>query len=263
MSIYFRKTFQRAFGTYPLKGERLLAAVTAAVDVGYRAFDTAQMYGNEAETGEALANAGVPRDFLCITTKVEQGNFSERAFLPSVEQSLKKLRVDQVDVLLLHWPPANGQIAPSVRLLLQAKKRGLARHIGVSNYTPRMMKEAAELSDEPLVANQVEFHPLVDRTSLLAAAIDTGIPLTAYCSVARGKVFEYPLFDEIGTTYEKTATQVVHRWILQKGVPATTMSSKPANMRSNFDVMGFTLSNIDMDRIDRLSRVKFRIVNWN
>lgn len=260
LSIYFKRTYQRSFGTFPLHGDILLAAIQSAADIGYRSFDTAQMYANEAEVGEGLAASGLKRDEMLVTTKVHPDNFSEAAFIPSVEQSLKDLRLDRVDVLLLHWPPIGEDIAPSLKLLAEAKRRGLADHIGVSNYTVRMMKDAARIIDEPLVVNQVEFHPLIDQTMLLDAAAETGIPISSYCSVARGEVFKYPLFGEIGAVYEKSAAQVVLRWILQKGVPINTMSTKPDNIRANFDVMDFTLSSMDMAKIDDLMRTGYRIV---
>jgi len=260
MTIYFQKTYQRSFGTFPLKGNELHEAVQAAAQVGYRAFDTAQMYGNEAETGAALKATGLPREDLCITTKVDIANFDDARFLPSVEASLKALQIDVADVLLLHWPPADGDIAPSLKMLRQARDRGLARHIGVSNYTARMMRDARAIVDVPLVTNQVEFHPLLNQDKLLAAAAETGIPLASYCSVARGEVFKHPIFGQIGEAYGKSAAQVVLRWILQKGVSINTMSTKPANIRANFDVMDFTLSSIDMGRIEAMTATGHRIV---
>lgn len=260
MNICFQKTHQRAFGTYPLKGDVLKSAILSAAAVGYRAFDTAQMYGNEVETGAALAATGVARSDLCITTKVHPDNFTEAAFLPSVEQSLKALQVAQVDVLLLHWPPVGGDIAPSLRLLQKAREAGLAREIGVSNYTAQMMRDATKIVDVPLVTNQVEFHPLLNQAVLLAAATETGIPLSSYSSVARGEVFKHAIFGDIGAGYGKSAAQVVLRWILQKGVSLNTMSTKPENIRANFEIMDFTLSSIDMDRIGAMTQTGYRIV---
>lgn len=260
MNICYQKTFQRAFGTYPLKGETLAKAIAAAADVGYRAFDTAQMYGNEADTGAALAATGIARDDLCITTKVHPDNFTMDRFIASVERSLTDLRVSQVDILLLHWPPVGGDIAPSLRLLQEALNRGLTRNIGVSNYTVQMMRDAKAIVDAPLVTNQVEFHPLLNQDKLLAGASETGIPLSSYSSVARGEVFKYPIFAEIGRGYGKSAGQVVLRWILQKGVSLNTMSTNPDNIRANFEIMDFTLSSIDMARIDAMTATGYRIV---
>jgi 2,5-diketo-D-gluconate reductase B len=260
MNIYFQGTNQRTFGTFPLTGDELRNAMMHAGEVGYRSFDTAQLYENEAETGEALADLGFARDEICVTTKVHPDNFNEETFLPSVEESLKKLKLDFVDVLLLHWPPADGDITLSLKLLEQAHKAGYARNIGVSNYTAQMMRDATKIIETPLVTNQVEFHPLLNQDILLAAATETGIPLSSYCSVARGEVFKHPIFAEIGASYDKTAAQVVLRWILQKGVSINTMSTKRANIEANFNVMDFSLSSIDMARIDAMTQTGFRIV---
>lgn len=260
MNIYFQKTYQRAFGTFPLNGEVLASAIEAAIAVGYRAFDTAQWYGNEAVTGATLKASGIPRADLCITTKVKPECFTEALFMPSVEQSLKDLQIDQADVLLLHWPEATGDIAPSLRLLQKALELGLTQNIGISNYTVQMMRDARAIIDAPIVTNQVEFQPLLNQDKLLAAAVETGIPLSSYCSVARGEVFKFPIFGEIGADYGKSAAQVVLRWILQKGLSLNTMSTKPDNIRANFDIMDFTLSSIDMAKIDAMSKVGYRVV---
>lgn len=261
MNITFDPRFVRAFGTFPLNGDELKNALRCALDVGYRAIDTAQMYGNEADVGAVLRETRVPRAELCITTKVHPDNFTADKFLPSVEESLKKLHIEQADLLLLHWPPIEGSVEPSLELLQQAQQQGLAKHIGVSNYTAAMMRTARDVLSVPVVTNQVEFHPLLDQHKLLAAASETGIPLASYCSVARGEVFKYPLFAEIGAGYGKTAAQVVLRWILQTGLSINTMSTKAANIRANFDVMDFTLSSVDMARIDALTATGYRIVD--
>lgn len=260
MTIYFEKTHQRSFGTFPLTGAAAAEAIHAAVKVGYRAFDTAQMYGNEAETGAALKATGIARDALCITTKVHPENYTEDRFIASVEESLKALQVDVVDVLLLHWPPADGKIAASLRQLEDALRRGLTRNIGVSNYTVTMMQEAVQVLDAPIVTNQVEFHPLLNQDKLLAGANACGIPLSSYCSVARGEIFNHPEFAEIGRAYGRSAAQVALRWIIQKGVSVNTMSTKPENIQANFDIMDFTLSHVDMATIDAKTHTNYRIV---
>jgi len=261
MNPYFHHGHERAFGTWPLKGAELTAALETALDVGYRAIDTAQLYGNEAEVGAVLQACGIPRAQLCVTTKVSPDHLADERFLPSVEASLRALRLDQVDVLLIHWPPANGEVVPPLKQLEAAARRGLARHIGVSNFTAAMLRTAKATVEVPIVINQVEFHPLLDQRKLLAAAAETGIPLSAYCALARGEVFKHPLLAEIGRGYGKSAGQVTLRWILQKGVPVTAMSTRRANLQANFDVMDFTLSSIDMTRIDALNAVGHRVVN--
>ncbi|MCO5089476.1 aldo/keto reductase [Bosea sp. (in: a-proteobacteria)] len=257
--IYFRKSFQRSFGTYPLKGEELKQALGHALAVGYRAIDTAQSYQNEAEVGRAIAESGIPRDELCITTKVRPSNFGPNEFLPSVEKSLTELGLPFVDVLLLHWPPIGGDVRPSLEWLQKAKERGYTKHIGISNYTVSMMKIAKDHIDGPIVTNQVEFHPLLDQGKLLSAASELNIPLSSYCSMARGAIFKHELFAQLGEDYGKEAGQIALRWILQKGVSINTMSTKPDHIRRNFDVMDFTLSSVDMARIDGLTATNLRI----
>jgi 2,5-diketo-D-gluconate reductase B len=260
-NVYFSKTYQRSFGTFPLKGPALANAVATAIQVGYRSIDTAQMYRNESDLGAVLADLPVPRSELCITTKVHPENYAEDKFLASVEKSLLDLKLDYVDVLALHWPPIDRDIVPSLRLLEKAQTSGFTRNVGVSNYTAAMMRIAKTAIGVPLVVNQVEFHPLLNQDLLLAAASQTGIPLSSYCSVARGEVFKYPIFGEIGAVYGKSAAQVVLRWILQKGVPINTMSTNPANIAANFNIVDFTLSSIDMERIEALKAVGYRIVD--
>ena len=261
MSICFRPGYERSFGTYPLKGEDLEKAFAAAHSVGYRAFDTAQMYGNEADLGVAIRRANVSTADLLITTKVHPDNYTDEKFLKSVEASLGALGVARIDLLLLHWPDPSGDNRNALSLLREAKRGGLATEIGVSNFTAAMMREAQPLLDGEVAINQVEFHPLLDQSILLDASFQTGIPLASFCSVARGEVFRYPEFGQIGTSYGKTAAQVALRWILQKGVAINTMSTKLDNMRANFDIMDFTLSSVDMRRIDTLTSTNFRCVD--
>ncbi len=260
MTPYFQQTFQRGFGTWPLRGVKLAQAMEAAIEVGYRAFDTAQGYGNEADTGAILAASGVRRSELCITTKVKPDNFGADRFIASVEQSLKNLRIDQVDVLMLHWPPAGGDVVPSLKLLSQAHRQGLARYVGVSNYTIAMMQQAVAVVEAPITANQVEFHPLLDQSKLMVGAAALGIPLASFCSVARGEVFKYPLFAQIGADYGKSAAQVALRWILQNGVSLNTMSTNPANIAANFDIMDFSLSSVELARIEALTATGLRLI---
>jgi 2,5-diketo-D-gluconate reductase B len=260
-NIYFTGSNQRTFGTYPLKGAELAKAVVAAVEVGYRSLDTAQMYGNEADLGAVLADLPVPRSELCITTKVHPDNVTAGTFLTSVEKSLQDLRLDRVDVLMLHWPPLDGSIGPALHLLEQAHLAGFARHIAVSNFTAAMMRTAKAAIATPLAANQVEFHPLLNQDVLLGVARETGIPLSSYCSVARGEVFKYPIFAEIGAAYDRSAAQIVLRWILQQGVSINTMSTKRANIAANFNIMDFTLTSRDVQRINALKTTGYRIVD--
>ncbi|MBO6758666.1 MAG: aldo/keto reductase [Roseibium sp.] len=263
MSVYNQSVFQRGFGTFPLKGEVLAAAVRDAVEIGYRAFDTAQWYGNEADLGAVLSSLDIPRDNLLITTKVLPDNMVAARFMPSVEQSLRDLKLDVIDVLLLHWPPGDDPVEPSLELLQEAHRLGYARRVGVSNYTTAMMRKAVAVMDVPVTVNQVEFHPLLNQEKLLAASAETGIPLSSYCSIARGEIFKYPLLEEIGERHGKSAAQVTLRWILQKDVTMNTMSTRCANMRANFDIMDFSLNPEEMRQVDALTATGYRISNAN
>ena len=260
MSRFFRKTQGRLFGTYPLKGKALHDAVGHAITAGYRGFDTAQMYTNEADLGEALANSSVGRDGLYIVTKVHPDNYATERFLPSVEKSLKDLRVTKADLLLLHWPPIGADISSPLRLLATAQARGFATDIGVSNFNTAMMRQAVKTIDVPIAANQVEFHPLLNQSKLLAAANETGIPLCSYSAIARGEVFKHALFNELAEAYGKTAAQIVLRWIFQKGVVVNAMSTNPDNINANWNITDFTLSSIDMARIDAMGATNYRVV---
>ena len=261
MSVYFENNFQRAFGTWPLKDKVLKDALNCAIKTGYRAIDTAQMYQNESETGECIANSGIPRSDFLITTKVIPANYVENKFLPSVEQSLKNLNLDIIDVLLLHWPPENEDFKLIFTLLNKAVDEGLTRHIGLSNHTSQMMQDALHITNHQLVANQVEFHPLLNQDILLATAEQTGIPLASYCSVARGEVFKHELFENLAAKHDKSAGQIVQRWILQQGVSVNTMSTNPDNILANYQVTNFELSDDEMEKINQLRSYNHRIVN--
>lgn len=261
MSVVFSGNYQRGFGTFPLQGKDLKAAVRTAVEVGYRAFDTAQWYGNEAALGDLLPELDADRDLLQVTTKVHPKNMSDDKFFISVENSLRALKTEQIDVLLLHWPPNDNPVEPSLSLLQEAQFKGYAKHIGVSNYNSKMMNDAVRCLSVPLAINQVEFHPLLNQDKLLIASSDTGIPLGSYCSIARGEIFKYKLFETIGRAHNKSMAQVALRWILQKGVSLNTMSTKRANMKANFDILGFELSADEMVKIDALTNIGHRISN--
>lgn len=261
-SPYMQKNYNRSFGTWPLQGDDLKSALGVAINAGYRAIDTAQMYQNEDVVGDFIADCGIARDDLFITTKVLPDNYSPEKFIPSVKESLQKLGVDTVDSLLLHWPVIDdGDNTVPLQLLEESHKQGLTKHIGVSNYNSTMLQQAVDTIDTPIACNQVEFHPLLNQDKLLSAANKLGIPLTAYCPVARGEVFKYDLFTTIGDAIGKTAGQVVLKWILQKGVTLQVMSTNPVNIAANYALDGWELSDDQMAQIDALTQTNYRIVN--
>lgn len=262
-NIYQQKNYNRSFGTYPLMGKDLEQALKHAIEAGYRSIDTAQMYENEEAVGHFIQQCDIPREQLLITTKVHPDNCNEVNFIPSVKESLNKLALDYVDCLLLHWPCPNGDNTLSLKLLEKCQQMGLSKHIGVSNYTAKMMRQCQEIIDTPIVCNQVEFHPLLNQDILLQTAQETGILLTAYCPVARGEIFKYELFDEMAKELNITPAQVALKWILQKGVTLQVMSTKPTNIHNNYQLEGFSLSDAQMQRIDALTQTGYRIVDEN
>ena len=260
MNLLFQKNFQRVFGTFPLTGNQLRDSIDTAIDVGYRAFDTAQMYGNERDTGLALRDSRIPRSELCIISKIHPDNYTETDFIKSLELSLSDLQVDQLDVLFLHWPPTHIAFDATLELLEKAYDLNLVKSIGISNFNSQMMDRANSKIQTKILANQVEFHPLIDQSVLLRKASETEIPLMSYSAIARGKIFEFDILHRIAADYGKTPAQIVLRWVLQKGVIANSMSTNKKNIEANYNIMDFTLSSIDMARIDTLNKNGFRVV---
>jgi diketogulonate reductase-like aldo/keto reductase len=250
------------FGTFRMPGADVLRVLPKAIALGFRHIDTAQIYGNEAEVGEAIAGSGVARGDIFLTTKVWVDKFAHDAFLASVDESLKKLKTDYVDLLLLHWPQSDVPLAERMGSLNAVKAAGKVRHIGISNFNIQMMREAAELSEAKIATNQVEYHPYLDQSKLLDAARQLGISLTAYYLMADGKVPNDPVLKEIGAKHGKTAAQVVLRWAVQQdGVIALSKTATESRLTENFDIFDFELSADEMQAIQALSKPDGRIVN--
>jgi diketogulonate reductase-like aldo/keto reductase len=248
------------FGTFPLKGAEAERCVSTALELGYRHIDTAQMYGNEAEVGRALAASGLKRDAVFVTTKIEPNNYAPKTFNASLDASLKALRLDRVDLLLLHWPNPKFSLKETIGLLVAAREAGKTRHIGVSNLNVTDVKRAAALSGNTLATNQVEFHPLLDQSKLKAACEALGMPLTAYCPVARGRILESPELATIAKANGRTVAQVAMRWIVQQGVAAIPMSRSRQHIADNLAILDFALSDADIAAITKLTKRNLRVV---
>jgi 2,5-diketo-D-gluconate reductase B len=250
------------FGTFRMPGADILRVLPKALELGFRHVDTAQIYGNEAEVGQAISGSGLARADIFLTTKVWVDKFAKADFAASVDESLKKLKTDYVDLLLLHWPQSDVPLGERMESLNAAKKAGKVRNIGISNFNIAMMEEAAKLSDAPIATNQVEFHPYLDQSKLLEAARAKGISLTAYYLMADGKVPNDPLLKEIGARHGKTAAQVTLRWaVQQEGVIALSKTATESRLQENYDIFDFELSHEDMAAIKGLARPDGRIVN--
>jgi 2,5-diketo-D-gluconate reductase B len=250
------------FGTWELRDAQARRMVEAAVEIGYRHIDTAQMYGNEAEVGAALKASGLKRRELFVTTKVWPDRFRDGALQHSVAASLEKLQLAAVDLLLLHWPNPDVPLAETIGALNDCAARGWARHIGVSNFTTAMVEEAVRLSERPLATDQVEYHPFLSQDAVLATCRRHGLALTAYCPLARGRVFKDATLARIGQRHGKTVGQVALRWLVQQeGVVAIPRSSSPEHARSNFAIFDFALSEHEMAEIKALGAPTGRIVD--
>jgi len=249
------------FGVFRMSDAEVEAVVPAALEAGFRHFDTAQIYENEAALGRALALAGAQRDELFLTTKVWVSNYSETRFAASVEESLEKLGTDHVDLLLAHWPGDQVSVAKQVDWLNEVHASGKARFIGVSNYNRGQLRQAIAASAAPIVTNQVEMHPYLDQSALAALAAETGTALTAYYGMADGAVPRDTVIGRIAAAHGKTAAQVGLRWLIQQGHIALSKTARPGRVAENFDIFDFTLSDDDMAAISGLARADGRLVD--
>ena len=253
------------FGTWTLEGEAATRLVTHALQVGYRHIDTAAMYKNEAAVGEGIRASGVPRDQVFLTTKVWSGDIADGDLQRSVEASLERLGFESVDLALIHWPSKSIPLAESIAALNDVADRGLARHIGVSNFTTRQIAEAVAASARPLACNQVEYHPFLNQNKVLAACRANDMALVSYCPLSRGRgLFEEPPVAAAAATHGKTPAQIVLRWhVQQDGVAAIPRSQNPERIRQNLEVFDFSLSDDEMTAIDALRARHQRICDFD
>ena len=250
------------FGTYGMARPNMLRMIPAALKAGFRHIDTAQIYRNEAEVGECVAASGLRREEVFLTTKIWVANYPERLFAQSVDDSLRKLRTDYIDLLLLHWPSAAVPLAEQIAGLNAAVQAGKVRHIGVSNFNRALMAEAVILSAAPIVTNQFEYHPYLNQGPLIDACRRLSVAVTAYCGMAVGRVFDEKLLKDIAASHRKTVAQIVLRWLLQQdGVIALSRSVDPDRIASNLQVFDFALSVAEMAAIHDLAQDGSRIVD--
>jgi diketogulonate reductase-like aldo/keto reductase len=230
-----------------------------ALEIGYRHIDTAQSYGNEEQIGDAIRRSSVPRQEIWLTTKVGCDRHRDVGLRRSAEDSVRKLNTEP-NLLLLHWPNTKVPLRETVGALNEIKRKGLTEYIGVSNFTVALIEQAVTLSDEPLIVNQVEYHPYLSQQTVLKALGANGMALTAYSPLAKGRVFRDQKLQGIGERYGKSPGQVALRWLVQQdGVIAIPRSSREANARSNLDIFDFELKGSDMDEISALGRPEGRL----
>ena len=241
-------------GTWELRGRVCARIVEQALRLGYRHIDTAEMYDNEREVGEGLRASGVKRDDVFVTTKVWPTHFSAPELERAAKESLTRLRLSEVDLLLLHWPSRNIPLSETIGALCKVKRAGMTRHIGLSNFTGELLEDAVKLSTEPLICNQIEIHPFLDQFAAIAASRAHGMTLVAYSPVAKGAVRKNAVLARIGKAHGKTAAQVSLRFLLQQNFVVIPRTSKQERLSENLAIFDFELSPQEMDEIRKLAR---------
>ncbi len=237
------------FGTWQLKGDAAVRATSSALESGYRHLDTATVYGNEAEVGRALADSGVPRGDVFLTTKCPPNSAGQE--LDTLRESLELLQTDYVDLWLIHWPGAGSVNTDMWRAFVEARDAGLAREIGVSNFDASLIDEVIEATGVPPAVNQIEWSPLLFDARVLAEHRARGIAVEGY-SALRGGTLEHPAIVAIAQRLDRTPAQVIIRWHLQHEVIVIPKSTRTDRIRSNADVAEFILSDADMSALDGL-----------
>ncbi|WP_432720794.1 2,5-didehydrogluconate reductase DkgB [Jeongeupia wiesaeckerbachi] len=244
-------------GTFRLQGQTIIDSVRTGLELGYRHIDTAQIYGNEADVGQAMFESDIARDQLFVTTKIWTESLGRDALIPSLKDSLAKLRMDHVDLTLIHWPsPADATpVADYMGTLLEAQQQGLTRKIGVSNFTIAQLQQAiAAVGAERIATLQIEIHPFLQNRKLVNFARANGIHLTAYMPLAYGKVMSDPAIAGIAERHGVSAAQVALAWSLQQGFAVIPSSTRRANLAANLQATTLTLSDADMAAIAALDR---------
>lgn len=244
-------------GTYRLKGQTVIDSVRTGLELGYRHIDTAQIYGNEAEVGQAIADSGVARDALFLTTKIWTENLSRERLIPSLRESLAKLRTDRVDLTLIHWPAPGGAVpvAEYMQALAEAQDAGLTGAIGVSNFSIALLREAfAAIGAARIATNQVELHPYLQNRALAGFAHEHSLHLTSYMTLAYGKVLADPVLSDIAARHDATVAQVALAWAMQQGYAVIPSSTRRENLAGNLRARDLRLSEDDMARIAALDR---------
>ena len=249
-------------GTWELRGRSCARLVEQALRLGYRHIDTAQVYENEREVGEGLRTSGVRRDDVFVTTKIWTTHFAPNDLERSTKESLAKLRLSEVDLLLLHWPNPQVPLAETMGALARVKQLGMTRHIGVSNFTVALIEQAIAVCPEPLACDQVEYHPYLDQTKVLEACARHGMAVVAYSPIARGRIKSDQTLAQIGQAHGKSAAQVCLRWLVQQNVPAIPRTSKIERLSENIDIFDFALSEQEMGQIAQMGSAKVRLTDF-
>ena len=248
-------------GTWDIRGDVCRRIVEQALRLGYRHVDTAQAYENEREVGEGIRKSGVPREEIHVTTKVWWTQLAPADVLRSTRESLARLKLDYVDLLLVHWPNSSVPLDQTIAALCKAKRDGMTKHVGISNFTTALIGQAVQYSTEPLSTNQVEMHPYLDQSKVIAACAAKGISVTAYSPIVRGKAGDDPVLAKIGKAHKKSVAQVCLRFLVQQGVVAIPRTSKVERLSENSEIFDFELTGAEMAAIHALARPDGRMIS--
>lgn len=249
-------------GTWQLRGETCSRIVSEALRRGYTHVDTAQGYRNEQEVGDGITASGVDKGRVFITTKVTNTNMGQGDLQRSVEESLRKLQVDRIDLLLLHWPNPEIPLSETISALNDVKRQGLVKAIGLSNFTIALLDEAWRLTDEPFAAEQVELHPYLDQRKITEAIRARGMAVIAYCPIALGRVANDPQIGRIAAAHRRSPAQVTLRWLMQQpDLVAIPKTSQVERLDENLGVFDFELSPAEMAAMSAMTRPGSRLVN--
>jgi 2,5-diketo-D-gluconate reductase B len=248
-------------GTWQLNGRECARLTEQAIRLGYRHIDTAQMYGNEREVGEGVRASGL-RSQVIVTTKVQPTSLAPRELERSVKESLAHLRLDAIDLLLIHWPNPHVPLSETLGAMAKMKQAGYVRHLGVSNFTVALLEQATKVSPDPLVCNQIECHPYLDQSKVIAACRKYDMAVVAYSPIARGKTKGDDVLERIGQAHGKTAAQICLRYLVQQNIAVIPRTSKIARLEENIAIFDFELTEAEMQDVRNLAGRHGRMVDW-
>lgn len=240
-------------GTYKLRGQACISTVRKALELGYRHIDTAEFYDNQREIGEAIADSPVDREDIFLTTKIWRSNLRHDDAIASARESVNKLGVESVDLLLIHWPSHTVPVEETLAAMTRLQEAGTTRCIGVSNFSVSQLREARQVSDVPIITDQVEYHPFTSQADLVEFCIENEVLLTAYSPLAKGKVVDDGTLAAIGDRYGKSASQIALRWLVQQEmVAAIPKASSRDHLQENIDIFDFELTDEEMSAVFEL-----------
>jgi diketogulonate reductase-like aldo/keto reductase len=242
--------------------ERAVELIVSSLECGYRHIDTARKYGSEEWVGEGIRASGLPRKDIWVTTKVTEENAKADDFTRSVDTSLKALGLDYVDLLLIHWPQPKVPLEETLGALAKARREGLAKNIGVSNFTVPLLDEAVGKCPEPLFTNQIEYHAYIRQDKIIAACGRHGLLVTCHVPLARGAVLKDPVIRDVAKSHGKTAAQVALKWLVQQpDMVVVPRALEYSEITENIDIFDFELSENEMNQISGLRDRNRRIVD--